>query len=196
MPWYSPRIGARVSRQRSSSVSCCSKNSPALNCSIPRRSASGGGWSQRARGSSSIAPPGTRLAGRAALRSRLVRSGGFGVEQLPEAELVGDEFADALILEAVSDVREVVGVAHLDAFADVVAGREEALGQSVDPRVLEVPVRAGLAEELRLELQDARLLADDLGVLADLAFRLSALRVRRIRGQREIGDVLFAHREW
>src|SRR5260221_5947872 len=103
MPWYRPRIGVRVSRQRVSSVSCCSKNSPALNCSIPRRSPSGAGSSQRARTSSSIAPPGTRLGGRAALRARLVGSGGFGVEQLPEAQLVDHEFADAFVLESVSD---------------------------------------------------------------------------------------------
>lgn len=120
-------MGARVSRQRSSSVSCWSKNSPALNCSMPRSSSGGGGSSHRARGSSSMAPPGTRLGGRAALRSRLVGSGGFGVEQLPEAELVDDEFADAFVLEGVGDVREIVGVAHLDALADVVTGGEEAL---------------------------------------------------------------------
>src|SRR5436190_606145 len=80
--------------------------------------------SQRARASSSIAPPGTRFGGRAALRSRLLRSGGFGVEQLPESQLVDDELANALVREAVGHVLEVIGVAHLDALADVVARRE------------------------------------------------------------------------
>src|SRR3979409_1391449 len=161
---------------------------------MPRSSASGAGSAQRARTSSSTAPPGTRFGGRAALRSRLVGSGCFGGEHLPEAELVNDEFAHTLVLEAVRDVREVVGVARLDALADVVTDREEALGQRVDARVLEVPVRPGLAKELSLKADDLRLFADDLGVLADLALGLSAFLVGRVRGQREFGDVLFAHR--
>src|SRR5438552_8596587 len=187
-------MGPRVARHRSSSVSCCSKNSPALNCSMPRMSSAGGGASHRARGSSSIAPPGTRLGGRRSLRSRLVGFGWFGVEQLPEAELVDDEFADALVLESVGDMDEVIGVAHLDALTDVVARGEEYLRQRVDARVLEVPVRTGLAEELALEPDRARLFADDLRVLGDLAFRLRTFFVARVGGQREFGGVLFAHR--
>src|SRR5256714_15111759 len=194
MPWYRPRIGVRVSRHSVSRVSCWSKNSPALNCSMPRRSAAGAGSAHRARTSSSTAPPGTRFGGRAALRSRLVGSGGFGVEQLPEAELVLDELADAFVLETVRDVRELVGVAHLDALADVMSRREEAFGQRVDAGVLEVPVRSGLPEQPAVEPDEVRLLGDDLRVLADLTFRLRPLGVRRVRGQREFRGVLFAHR--
>jgi len=104
--------------------------------------------------------------------------------------------ADAFVVKAIGDVREVVGIAHLDAVADVVAHGEEALGQRVDPGVLEVPVRAGLPEEPSLEPDDVRLLGDDLRMLADLAFRLGALRVGRVRGQWEFRGVLFAHRRW
>src|SRR4029077_7496589 len=163
---------------------------------MPRTSASGAGSSHRARTASSRAPPGTRFGGRAALRSRLGGSGRGGVERLPEPELVVDELADACVLESIGDVCELVGVAHLDAFADVVRRGEEPLGQRIDAGVLEVPVRAGLAKEPALEPNDARLFGDDLGMLADLAFRLRALRVGRVRGQWEFRGVLFAHRRW
>src|SRR6266540_236843 len=99
MPWYSPRTGVRVSRHRSSRVSCCSKNSPALNCSMPRISSGGAGSSHLARVGSSIAPPGTPLGGRADLRSRLLGAGVFGANDLAEAELIFEELTHERVLE-------------------------------------------------------------------------------------------------
>src|SRR6266542_1025995 len=99
MPWYRPRTGARVSRHSSSSVSCCSKNSPALNCSMPLISSGGAGSSHRARTGSSIGPPGTRLGGRADLRSRLLGAGVLGADDLPEAQFIFEELANERVLE-------------------------------------------------------------------------------------------------
>ena len=91
---------------------------------------------------------------------------------------------------------EVIRVAHLDALANVVGGGQEALGQRVDPRVLEVPVGAGLPEEPAVEPDGVWLCIDDLGVLAQLAFRLSALFVGGVSGQRKYRGISFAHRRW
>src|SRR5439155_1005943 len=133
-----------VSRRRSSSVSCCSKNSPALNCSTPRRSSAGGGSSQRARTDSCGAPRGWRLGGRAALRSRAVgvrsaRSGVFapcfcfGADDLAEPELVLEEFADGLVPEGSGQLLRRVGVDDLDALVEVVRRDEVAVLQRVHP---------------------------------------------------------------
>src|SRR5256886_13816656 len=93
------RAGGGVPRHKSSSVSCCSKNFPALNCSIPRRSAAGGGSKQRARAGSSGAPGGCRFGGRADLRERLLGSGGLGPRDLAIAQLVLFALADELVLQ-------------------------------------------------------------------------------------------------
>jgi hypothetical protein len=76
----------------------------------------------------------------------------------------------------------------------VVRRGEIALGQLVHTRVLEVPDRTGLADELAVKADDARRLAHDLGVPADLAFRGGALFIGHVSGKWELGD--FAHRRW
>src|SRR5688572_24236657 len=116
IPWYRPRTGVRMSRQRSSSVSCWSKNSPALNCSIPRISSGGAGSSQRARTGSRVSPPGTRLGGRADLRSRLLGLGVLRAHDPPEAELVLEELAHERILECFGQAFRSVRKRDLDAF--------------------------------------------------------------------------------
>jgi len=66
---------------------------------MPWTSSGGAGSSQRARAGSSIGPPGTRLGGRADLRSRLLGAGVLGADDLPEAQLVFEELADERVLE-------------------------------------------------------------------------------------------------
>src|SRR5438094_5140589 len=112
MPWYSARSGVRVSRQSSSRVSCCSKNSPRSNSSMPLRSSGGGGSSQRARTGSSMAPPGTPLGGRAAFRSRLV-GGVRGPEEVAVAEVVLDELADDGVVETTRELLKALGQCRL-----------------------------------------------------------------------------------
>src|SRR6266550_4666723 len=126
MPGYRWRTGAAVSRHNSSSVSCCSKNSPALNCSTPRRSAWGGGSEQRARAGSSGAPAGCRLGGRADLRERLLGSGVLGSDDLAITELVLDELTDERVLEGFGEVVRRLGVGDLDALVQIVARSEAA----------------------------------------------------------------------
>src|SRR5438093_4625681 len=145
MPWYSARSGVRVARQRSSRVSCCSKNSPRSNSSMPLRSSGGAGSSQRARTGSSMAPPGTPLGGRAALRSRLV-GGVRGPEELAAAEVVLDELADDGVVELLGELLKRLGKGDLDALVEVARRDEVALRDLVDARVLVVPDGPGLAE--------------------------------------------------
>src|SRR5258705_2528937 len=182
MPWYRPRMGARVSRHRSSSVSCCSKNSPELNCSMPWISSGGAASSQRARGGSSIGPPGTRFGGRADLRSRLLGAGVLGADDLPEAQFVFEELADERVLECFRQTVRLVRVRDLDAFMKVVRRGKVALGQFVHARVLEVPDGTGLPDELAVEADDPGGLAHDLRVFGDLALRGGALFVGHVSG--------------
>src|SRR5438445_9035752 len=105
---------------------------------MPARSLGGGGWSQRARAGSSMAPPGTPLGGRAALRSRLV-GGVRGPEEVAVAEVVLDELADDGVLELLGELLERLGEGDLDALVEVARRDEVALGDLVDARVLVVP---------------------------------------------------------
>ena len=175
----------RVSRQSSSSVSCWSKNSPALNCSMPRISSGGAGSSQRARTGSRVSPPGTRLGGRADLRSRLLGPGVLRSDDPPEAQLVLEELAHERIVERFRQSFRSIRKGDPDALMKVVGRGEVSLGQLVHARVLEVPNGARLPDELAVESDDALGVADDLRELADLASRLPAdvLVETRERGQ-------------
>src|SRR5438477_8168506 len=188
MPWYSPRMGPRVFRHRSSSVSCCSKNSPALNCSIPRRSSDGGASVQRVRAGSSGAPGGCRFGGRADLRERLLGSGVLGPDDLAVAELVLDELADEVVLERFGKIFRPLGVGDLDSLVEIVGGDQVTLRELVQPRVLKVPDGPRLTDRSTGKTDDARFLPDDLRVLADLALRGGALVLGDVGGQGELGD--------
>ncbi len=85
----------------------------------------------------------------------------------------------------------VGGERHLHALVEVATRDEKTVRDAIDPRVLEVPDRAGLADRLADEPHAALGLAEDLGVSGDLALRGSALFVGRVVRQRELG---FAHR--
>src|SRR5947208_11621955 len=163
------RSGVRVARQSSSSVSCCSKNSPRSNCSTASRSAGGAGSSQRARTGSAISPPGTRFGGRAALRSRL--PGVRRSDDLAVAELVLDEFADDRVVERLGEALGRFGERDLDALRKIARGDEIAVRHAIHARVLEVPHRPRLPDLGALELNAALTLGDDLRVLRDLALR-------------------------
>src|SRR5688500_9700276 len=120
---------------------------------MPRISSGGAGSSQRARTGSRVSPPGTRLGGRADLRSRLL---GFGVPRAddpPEAQLVFEEFAHEWILERFGQSVRSLSERDLDAFMKVMRGGEKSLGQLVHARVLEVPDRARLPDELAFETE-------------------------------------------
>jgi len=117
-----------VSRHNSSSVSCCSKNSPLLNCSIPRRSASGGGSEQRARAGSSGAPGGCRLEGRADFRDRLLGSGVLGSDDLSVTQLVFDKLAYEIVREGFGKILWCLDEGDLDPLVQIVASRKVALG--------------------------------------------------------------------
>src|SRR5207249_12108548 len=88
-------------------VSCCSKNSPLLNWSIPWMSSPGAGSSQRARSVSCGAPGGGRFGGRAAFRARLLASGARSgrvsrrPRDLAEEQLVFEELGHGLVFEIV-----------------------------------------------------------------------------------------------
>src|SRR5438034_3484425 len=155
---------------------------------MPRISSGGAASSHLARVGSSIAPPGTRFGGRADLRSRLFGAGVLGPDDLAEAELVLEELAYKWVLECFREPLRLVGVRDLDPFMKVVSGGEVALGQFVHPRVLEVPDRTRLANELAVETDDLVGLAHDLGVLPDLPLRSGSLFVGYVTGQGALGD--------
>src|SRR5690348_4390208 len=113
---------------------------------MPLINSSGGGSSQRARTGSSTAPPGTRFAGRAALRSRLDGRrpsllGGVRLsDDLAVAQLVLDELAHHRVVgERPGEALSILGEGDFHALVDVARGREEAVRQTVQTRVLEVP---------------------------------------------------------
>src|SRR3989475_9891162 len=168
MPWYRPRIGAVVSRHSSSSVSCCAKTSPALNCSMPRSRAAGGGSAQRARASSFGAPGGCRFGGRADFRERLLGSGVLGSDDLAVAELVLDEFADEIVVKSLGKLLRRLGVCDLDALMQIVARGQVTLRERVEPRVLEMPDGSRLTDRSTGETDGAGFFADDVRVFADL----------------------------
>src|SRR5712691_1639553 len=159
---------------------------------MPRISSAGAGSSHLARVGSSIAPPGTRFGRRAALRSRLLGSGVLRPDDLAEAELVFKELAHEWVLERFRETIWLVGKRDFDAFVQVVGGSEIALGQFVHSRVLEVPDRTCLADELPVETDDLLGLADDLRVFPDLPFRGGSLFVGHVVRKGELGD--FAHK--
>src|SRR2546421_3264537 len=138
MPWYRPRTGAVVSRHSSSSVSCCSKNSPALNCSMPRSRAWGGGSEQRARAGSFGAPGSCRFGGRADFRERLLGSGVLGSDDLAVAELVLYEFADEVVVERLWQVLRGVDVRDLDPLVQIVSRGEVPLRERIQTRELKI----------------------------------------------------------
>src|SRR5687768_18227936 len=115
---------------------------------MPRISSGGAGSSHRARTGSSISPPGTRLGGRADLRSRLLGLGVLRADDPTEAELVLEELAHEWILERLGQAFRSVRKGDLDAFVKVVRRRDVSLGQLVHAGVLEVPNRARLPDEL------------------------------------------------
>src|SRR2546423_13243081 len=155
---------------------------------MPRRSASGGGSEQRARTGSIGAPAGCRFSGRADLRERQLGSGVLGSDDLAVAELVLDELANEIILEGFGKIFGRVGVRDLDALVQIVARGEVALPQGVQARVLEMPDRSRLTDRSTGETDGARLLANDLRVLADLAPSGGAFFFGDIGRQRELGD--------
>src|SRR5688572_17531508 len=104
IPWYRSRTGPPSSCHRSSIVSCCSKNFPALNWATPSRSAGGAGRSQPSR---------DRAGGRL--------GGVFRRQQAAETELVLDELADARVRGLGHELVELVGVGDEDTLTDVVS---------------------------------------------------------------------------
>src|SRR5205807_4415800 len=180
--------GAVVSRHSSSSVSCCWKNSPALNCSMPRSRAWGGGSEQRARAGSFGAPGGCRFGGRADFRERLLGSGVLGSDDLAVAELVLYEFADEIVVESLGKILWRLGVSDLDALVQIVARSQVALRQLVQPRVLEMPHGSRLTDRSASETDDAGFFADDRRVLADLPLGRRAFFRGDIGRQWELRD--------
>src|SRR5438093_7737028 len=158
---------------------------------MPFWSSGGGGSSQRARTGSSMAPPGTPLGGRAALRSRLV-GGVRGPEELAAAEVVLDELADDGVVELLGELLKRLGKGDLDALVEVARRDEVALRDLVDARVLVVPDGPGLAECLADEADGLVGVGAKLGVFADLTLCGVALVVRCVVREGEL--CCFAHR--
>ena len=70
----------------------------------------------------------------------------------------------------------------------IVGGDEVTVRHGVQPGVLEVPYRSGLANESALETDHARLLTHDPRVLAELAFRGRSLVIGNVGRERELRD--------
>jgi hypothetical protein len=128
------------------------------------------------------------LDGRADLRERLLGSGVLGSDDLAVAELVFDELADEVVIERLWKLLGRIGKRDLHPLVEVVPSGEVALGKLVETRVLEVPNRARLTDQLAGETDDARFFADDLRVLADLALGCCAFFLGYIGWQWELGD--------
>lgn len=120
---------------------------------------------------------------------RLVDRGGGCGQGSPEAKLILDELADSIVAESLGHPFEGVGVGDDDPRPQVVAGHQEALRDRKDAGVLEVPDRAGLADGPSPKADDSRLVADDLGVPADLPPRGRPLFIGDVGRKRELGDV-------
>ena len=155
---------------------------------MPRRSASGGGSEQRARAGSLGAPGGSRFGGRADFRERLLGSAVLGSDDLAIAELFFDELADEVVVEGFGQILGRLGMRDLHAFVKVVSRGKVALRELVQARVLEMPNRSCLTDQGAFETNDARLLADDLRVLADLALGCRAFFFAHIGWERELRD--------
>ena len=122
------------------------------------------------------------------MRDRLLGSGVLGSDDLAVSQLVFDELLHELVVEGFRKVFRFVGVGDLHALMEVVARGEISLGELVQTRVLEMPNRPCLAYQLAFESDDTRFLADDLAVLADLAFGRGALFFCDIGRKRELRD--------
>jgi hypothetical protein len=123
------------------------------------------------------------------LRARLLGSGVLGSDDLSVTELVFDELADEIVLEGFRKVLWRLDVRDLDAFVEIVRRSKVALGQLVQPRVLKMPDWSRLPDRSTGETDDARLLAEDLRVLADLALGCRAFFRGDIGRQRELRDL-------
>src|SRR5437867_5632990 len=169
-------------------VSCCSKNSPALNCSTPRRSACGAGSEQRARAGSAGAPAGCRLGGRADFRERLLGSGVLGSDDLAVAQLVLDEFADEIVLKGLGEVLWRLGIRDLDALVQIVSRGEVALRKRIQAGELKMPDGSRLTDRSTGKTDDARFLGQDLRVTTDLAFGCRAFFFGHVGRKGELRD--------
>ena len=122
------------------------------------------------------------------MRDRLLGSGVLGPNDLAIAQLVFDELANEIVVECLRKVLRRLGVDHLDALMQVMSRREVTLWKLIKPRVLKVPHGPGLADRSAGETDDARFLAEDLRVLADLSLRSGALFLGHVCRQRELRD--------
>lgn len=123
------------------------------------------------------------------MRERLLGSGVLGSDDLAVAELVFHELANEIVLKGPGKVFRRFGVRDLDALVKIVPSGEVPLRELVQPRVLEMPDGPCLTDQPAGETDDARLFADDLGVLTDLALGCRALFLGRVGRQRELGDI-------
>ena len=122
------------------------------------------------------------------MRDRLLGSGVLGPDDLAVAQLVFDELAHEIVLERLRKVLRRLGVCDLDALMKVMSRRQVTLWKLIEPRVLEMPDRTGLADRSAGETDDARFLAEDLRVLADLALGSGSFFLGDIGRQRELRD--------
>ena len=122
------------------------------------------------------------------MRERRLGSGVLGSDDLAVTELFLDELANEIVLEDFRKVVRRLGVGDLDALMQVVSRREVTLGKLIEPRVLKMPDGSGLPDRSTGETDDARLLPEDLRVLADLSLGGSALFLGHVGWQRELRD--------
>ena len=122
------------------------------------------------------------------MRDRLLGSGVLGSDDLAIAQLVFDELANQIVIECFRKLLRRPGVRDLDPLMQVVSRSEIALRKLIEPRVLKVPDGPGLPDRSAGETDDARFLAEDLRVLADLSLRSGALFLGHVCRQRELRD--------
>ena len=122
------------------------------------------------------------------MRDRLLGSGVLGPDDLAVTELVFDELANEIVLEDFRKVVRRLAVGDLDALMQVMSRCEITLWKLIKPRVLKVPHGPCLPDRSTGETDHARLLAEDLRVLADLPLGGGALLLGYIGRQWELRD--------
>ena len=122
------------------------------------------------------------------MRDRLLGWGVLGPDDLAVTELVFDELTNEIVLECLRKLLRRLGVGDLDAFMQVMSGREVTLGKLIEPRVLKMPNGSRLPDRSTGKTDDAWFLAQDLCVFADLAFGCRAFFFGDVGRQLELRD--------
>ena len=122
------------------------------------------------------------------MRERLLGSGVLGPDDLAVTELVFDELANEIVIECLRKLLRRFGVGDLDALMQVMSRREVTLRQLIEPRVLKVPHGPGLPDRSTGKTDDARFLAEDLRVFADLSLGSGSFFFGHVGRQRELRD--------